>query len=78
MRKSVAFKRPVAPTDPDTWIEGGKEIEPEPPKRMVRFTLDVDADLHMRMKLECVRQGKAMADVLRAVLAREFPPTVEQ
>lgn len=44
-------------------------------KRTVRFTLDVDADLHLRMKLECVRQGKPMSVVLRDALEREFPAT---
>jgi hypothetical protein len=34
---------------------------------MVRFTLDVDGELHSRMKIYCVKQGKPMSDVLRAV-----------
>jgi hypothetical protein len=79
MKKTVAFKRPLAspPANADAWIESGKDAKPatpEPPKRMVRFTLDVDAELHSRMKIHCVRQGKPMSDVLRAVLADQFPP----
>ncbi len=76
MRKSIAFKRPASPED---WIESGndslaRQAPAEPAKRTVRFTLDVDAELHSRMKIHCVRQGKPMSDVLRAVLAQEFPP----
>ena len=41
---------------------------------MVRFTLDVDAELHSRMKVACAMKGEKMSDVLRAVLAKEFPP----
>lgn len=77
-RKSVAFKRLERPASADAWIT---EVREEAPVRLptvkkptVRFTLDVDTDLHIRMKIECVRQGKKMSDVLRAILAREFPP----
>jgi hypothetical protein len=76
-RKSVAFKRPETPADADTWISEVREdaaaLVPAEKKPTVRFTLDVDAELHTRMKVECARQGKMMSDVLRAILAREFP-----
>ncbi len=57
--------RPVEAQDPHGFTTKAK--------RTVRFTLDVDADLHLRMKLECVRQGKPMSVVLRDALEREFP-----
>ena len=44
------------------------------PRKTVRFTLDVDADLHSRMKVACAMRGEKMSDVLRTVLAKEFPP----
>ena len=75
--KSVAFRKQERPVSADAWInqvreEGaaGSRLEK---KSTVRFTLDVDAELHIRMKIECARQGKRMSDVLRAILAREFP-----
>jgi hypothetical protein len=76
MKKTVAFKRPTPPVNADAWIESGKDTSPTPApaKRMVRFTLDVDGELHSRMKIYCVKQGKPMSDVLRAVLAEQFPP----
>ena len=76
--KSVVIKRGERPANADAWIA---EVHEETPVRSpikkkptVRFTLDVDTDLHIRMKIDCARQGKKMSDVLRAILAREFPP----
>jgi hypothetical protein len=40
---------------------------------MKRLTFDIPADLHMRMKLACVREGVDMAEVLRELIARRFP-----
>lgn len=84
--KKVGFKRPggtaassVAAADQfvNQGRDGGGNIvpmeRPAAPRQMVRFTLDVDADLHTRMKVKCALEGKKMADVLRAVLEREFP-----
>lgn len=76
--KSIAFNRPDKPASADAWINQVREEAAAPSrpekKPTVRFTLDVDTDLHTRMKIECVRQGKMMSDVLRAILEREFPP----
>jgi len=76
-RKSVGFKRPAKPTAADAWINQVREEKavrsPVEKKPTVRFTLDVDADLHTRMKIECARRGKKMSEVLRAILQREFP-----
>lgn len=84
MTKTIAFKKldpAKAPVTPDAWIaEGakaeGKEIPPAPaekPRKMVRFTLDVDSELHSRMKVACAMKGEKMSDALRLVLEREFP-----
>ena len=76
-RKSVVFNRPDKPATADDWISQVREEavarSPIRKKPTVRFTLDVDADLHTRMKIECARQGNMMSDVLRAILKREFP-----
>ena len=34
-------------------------------------------DLHSRIKIECAERGLKMADVLRELLEREFPPAVK-
>jgi hypothetical protein len=39
-----------------------------------RLTLDVAEDLHQRIKLASVMKRENMADTLREVLMREFPP----
>jgi len=82
--KQIGFKRPANKT-PDDWVKAGAEGQGtpapesptlkvvEPRKKQVRFTLDVDADLHARIKVHCARSGSPMSDVLRAVLEREFP-----
>ena len=76
-RKSVALRRPQRPADADAWITQVREEaavrSPAEKKPTVRFTLDVDVDLHTRMKIDCVRQSKKMSDVLRVILEREFP-----
>ena len=43
-----------------------KEAAPKVP--MKRLTFDIPADLHMRMKLDCVSNGKDMAEELRAMI----------
>ena len=40
---------------------------------MKRFTIDVPASLHMRVKVACTQRGLKMADVLRDMLEKEFP-----
>jgi hypothetical protein len=75
-----------APEELDAFVHGGKPPEPQaelPPQvapepaapkvPMKRLTFDIPADLHMRMKLECVRGGRDMADVIREMLAAKFP-----
>lgn len=89
MSKKISFasaKPQVKPSSADNWVGEGAEKEgraalqvvPDPqsekPRKMVRFTLDVDADLHSRMKVACAMKGEKMSDVLRTILAKEFPP----
>ncbi len=48
--------------------------QPAPEARSKRLTIDVSLDLHRRIKTASAHQGALMADTLRAVLEREFPP----
>jgi hypothetical protein len=72
MNKTVRFK--TQPRTPEQWIdEGTPEQPPKPPSGpMKRFTIDVPADLHKRIKSECAGQGLKMADVLREMLETRF------
>ena len=40
--------------------------------RMKRLTIDVSADLHSAIKVDCARKGIKMADAIRDLLASEF------
>ena len=40
---------------------------------MKRFTIDVPVSLHTRVKTECAKSGRKMADVVRDLLERQFP-----
>jgi len=43
----------------------------EKPK-MKRLTIDVSANLHSAIKIECARKGVKMADAIRDILESEF------
>ena len=60
MKKKVAFRE-------------GRQHQP-PAGPMKRLTLDVPLELHRRIKVACATRGLKMADVLRALLERQFPP----
>ncbi len=40
-----------------------------------RLTIDVTPDLRGRIKITAFRRGITVADMLRDLFAREFPPT---
>ena len=68
------------PGDPDTWVR-----TPEPSAAphgagdlyTARLTIDVTPALRGRIKITAFQRGLTVADMLRALLAREFPATME-
>ena len=42
------------------------------PAAMKRLTIDVSADLHSAIKVDCARRGIKMADAIRDILRNEF------
>jgi hypothetical protein len=44
-----------------------------PPEPTVRLTLDVPKGLHRRLKLGATERDATIADVIRDLVAREFP-----
>jgi hypothetical protein len=54
---------------------GADAREPEP---MKRFTIDVPASLHRRIRAACAKRGLKPSSVLRDLLEREFPDTSGQ
>ena len=59
--------------DPDAWVE--QRALPEPEKKPTkRLTIEIDAELHRRVKTICAREGRIMAEEVRAFLEQSFPP----
>ena len=49
-----------------------------PAEAMKRFTIDVPASLHSRIKVQCAREGQKMSEVIRALLEERFPDIPER
>ena len=65
------------PADPDRWVRAT-----DTPSRdgdagsfTARLTIDVTPELRGRIKIAAFRRGVTVADMLRDLFAREFPPT---
>ena len=66
------------PGDPESWIRA-----PEPSATVLsasdlftaRLTIDVTPELRGRIKITAFQRGQTVADMLRDLLAREFPAT---
>ena len=56
-------------TSPDEWVSG------EPTKRL---TIDIPLSLHQRVKSQCALEGANMAEVVRGLLEKRFPPKDQQ
>lgn len=74
MKKTVEFKKPVrdAAKAADAWVTE-RAMPAAPSEPMKRFTIDVPKSLHTRIKTQCSKREKKMADVLREILEKEFP-----
>ncbi len=65
------------PADPEPWIKAADA----PPRNgeaagfTARLTIDVTPDLRGRIKIAAFKRGVTVADMLRDLLAREFPAT---
>lgn len=75
---SVPEKRGFAarPADPDGWIKAG-DTQPArdsaTAKHSARLTIDITPELRGRIKIAAIRRGVTVSDMLRELLAREFP-----
>lgn len=65
------------PGSPESWI---RATEPQPTgiaadnAFTARLTIDITPELRGRIKVAAFRRGITVADMLRELLAREFPP----
>lgn len=64
------------PADPESWIKAADAASAAPAKGdrfTARLTIDVTPDLRGRMKIAAFQRGVTVADMLRELLAHEFP-----
>lgn len=65
------------PADPESWV---KASDPRPARNgdatefTARLTIDVTPDMRGQIKIAAFQRGVTVADMLRELLAREFPP----
>lgn len=66
------------PGDPESWIKApDRQTQRAQPADdfSARLTIDVTADMRGRIKIAAFQRGQTVADMLRALFEREFPPT---
>ena len=64
------------PSDADAWVrtpEAPPSHEPGASAFTARLTIDVTPEQRGRIKITAFQRGQTVADMLRALLAREFP-----
>jgi hypothetical protein len=64
------------PSDPDGWIKASETPSPRNGAAAIytaRLTIDVTPALRGRIKVAAFSRGVTVADMLRDLLAREFP-----
>jgi hypothetical protein len=70
-RKPAFVQRP---SDPDAWVRAPDRAAPVSRETFTaRLTIDVTPAMRGRLKIIAFRQGQTVADMLRALLDREFP-----
>ena len=66
------------PRDPDAWVRAPDVTAQKDGVKVHRFTarltIDVTPDLRGRIKVAAFRRGITVAEMLRDLLSREFPP----
>ena len=64
------------PANPEQWIKAAeaKTSNDVAAAFTARLTIDVTPDLRGRIKIAAFGRGQTVADMLRDLLAREFPP----
>jgi bacterioferritin (cytochrome b1) len=66
------------PGNADRWVKAPEsERRPSADQFSARLTIDVTPELRRRLKFAALQRGETVADMLRALLAREFPTSNE-
>ena len=65
------------PADPDGWIKAGDgrpARDGAAAAHSARLTIDITPELRGRIKIAAFQRAQTVADMLRALFEREFPP----
>ncbi len=62
------------PADAESWIKASEPRDGDSSAFTARLTIDVTPDMRGRIKIAAFQRGVTVADMLRELLAREFPP----
>jgi hypothetical protein len=69
--------RPATDPGPESWVRqrdgANKAASSQANVHTARLTIDVTPELRGRIKIAAFRQGVTVADMMRALLEREFP-----
>ena len=67
------------PRDPDAWVRAPDAPSPSPSldSHTARLPVDVTPELRGRIKVTAFRRGLTVAEMLRALLQREYPADTE-
>ena len=65
--------KPARNTATELWVKGGADKPEAGNPWTARLTIDVTPGLRGRIKVAAFRRGVTVADMLRELLAREFP-----
>lgn len=57
----------------ESWVQAPAKTEQPKPLKLTRFTVELDEELHFRMKMYCTKHRLSMADYIRDLLAERFP-----
>ena len=62
------------PGDAESWVKASDAPKHDAAGFTARLTIDITPELRGRIKVTAFRRGLTVADMLRTLLAREFPP----
>lgn len=76
--KTIPFRQPTTLTKPaEDWVGAAPAVvkvdKAEYPTK--RLTVDIPENLHRRIKMHCAGKGTQISDIVRDLLAKEFPAT---
>lgn len=78
IRRLIGPAFTVRPGDPEAWVRAGEAaVQPAAPAPTARLTVDVTPGLRGRIKIEAVRRGVTMGEMLRDLLEDAFPEHAE-